>query len=1735
MKKKELRDLLGKEALEVSGDASALSDSSEIHPTSIFIQSDPKKTTYIDGEGFDPTGMVVYAILNYRYPVDITQYVSFSPSVMTFGLRQVKIYAVFEGSQEFSTYLDVTVKARLTSISITRVPEENTYIEEERFDPTGMEVTAEYSDGSKKQVTGFLTEDSPLSAADRSVKISYSENGITKTAYQYIRAMTKKEGYFGERYLGGSCIGDEPIWVLASMGAIYDLGGISAGNNSFGLEARLLWVLQMPARLKDMCKGMPRGWKLDVHRFLVEDGYDDDGNATYKYLDGEGFVHTFVLFDAEYRRYYDSAGTGLVMRPNYDDFDYVIESACGDKLFFRDGRMVASASGRNPSIRKEYAYDNEGFLSRILDARDSSTFIELTYENEILVSMDAVYKGEIVKTLSVGYDTEGRPDLLSESIGDETCQISHMAYDSNGNLSLIYNPDTLSAVKMDYQQDDTVYRGGYRLVKVSSGFLRETEFVSHSYFAARIENVQTHDFETMNEVYFLDGNGFGTSYLLNGNAEIVGKYEGNRRGGYLTLEREEGIGLDYSAYYTSENLTSVISGTIDGRRNGMTVSGTMEFSQIRISEDDLDKAASLALSFYLYHAFVGKRLCVMVTVNGSVTEWKDVDASAYEAWQKVIIPFERPEGTIDSVGIVAYSGKNNVDVLISGVKIIKSGYTELLLNGGTKKFRDYGEIKVYQLSTSLPSLTFDNRTDIETFMTETDLAATLKRMNHNPADGGIDVFLCGGKRMYKARYGISAGDGEDFCMLSLLDNRSSLEEKRWLFRTLAADGYETRQFIAFAKDGTTIDTIASRDSLSTSSGETYDVFGNPVLSIDEYGRETKRSYSADGALLEETMLADGQEMRIYKASYDEEGFPVVCRYGNRAEGYLFDRRYGLLEAATEYDHAFGTDADTQSSRMTMFGYDVLHGFVSSVSAVDGDMALGRNTIGRNGNISDFSDGTVSYRETWSPSSRVSEISAVEEESGSLLFSSQTDGLTETDTYYGDSVYSERTESDRYGKILSKGPATFEYETDSVSGMGQRLKSINDSAIRLNTSFAYDDDGRLKKVRESRIGVERFSASIESQSHTEFRFNGTDTTAFLLEHDDDAVLSPRMKSTRNLAEGAEISVLCWGYDAYDSFGRLTEKRNRPGGLWDGKYRYGYLTQGNMTSPLISSCTYNGSVLFDDDFLVMGLGFEYDGRGNIIRVRKSSSCKSPQADGSLCHDSVTAYSYDGLDRIVSMETETEDRKTGNKSKTKYRYSYNAYGRMTKMERNGFSGILSYDGRGRLSSIRFTGSGAVFYSYGYGYDNYGNRTEKRYLGGDVIERYVWERGRFLSEIRNGDDETKARYTYDASGIRKSKTASGVTTQFYYLGTTLMGEDRSDGTKLRFFYDAEGPCGFRCFDGTEWKTYTYVRDIFGDIVMIKDEMGAPRVLYRYDPFGNATVTCLNLAGRQDNSEEERIAKLSPFRYRGYHYDEESGLYYLITRYYDSWTGKFISPDPFSFLDPETVGGIDLYCYCLDNPIMNVDPLGQDWEIQNWLKWAIGATVITGLGIATVFTGDVAGVILGAAFYGALTGAVSGAIVSGLIGGIISANSGDGFWKGMADGSSDGFMLGAISGAALAALTSGANIAFGGVKIVGTAQKTSSVFHQFARNVQAGKMSLAIGKYSEIHLNRSKGLGIKGFRPDVTGVGKNGLSVVEVVSKSQTYKSQVDKIELMKKIYPYILKGVTIDLLHLILKWFWF
>ena len=244
----------------------------------------------------------------------------------------------------------------------------------------------------------------------------------------------------------------------------------------------------------------------------------------------------------------------------------------------------------------------------------------------------------------------------------------------------------------------------------------------------------------------------------------------------------------------------------------------------------------------------------------------------------------------------------------------------------------------------------------------------------------------------------------------------------------------------------------------------------------------------------------------------------------------------------------------------------------------------------------------------------------------------------------------------------------------------------------------------------------------------------------------------------------------------------------------------------------------------------------------------------------------------------------------------------------------------------------------------------------------------------------------------------------------------------------------------------------------------------------------------------------------RGYYFNTETKLYFLKTRYYDPVTGRFITIDDISYIDPETINGLNLYAYCNNNPVMATDGTG---TMPNWLKWLIGGVVIIGLGVAVVVTGGaaagVAGFIVAGAFKGAVIGALSGALVSGTIGGITSAVNGNGFWNGFIDGAADGFLSGAIIGGITGAISSSVQVA-NAAKMwqAGTSAKTATPFktmtHHYQKHVieDGFKRGNNIVKYTKDAIdfaNRNASV-LKfqvpyktGLQPFWTWVGKVGMN----------------------------------------------
>ena len=154
-------------------------------------------------------------------------------------------------------------------------------------------------------------------------------------------------------------------------------------------------------------------------------------------------------------------------------------------------------------------------------------------------------------------------------------------------------------------------------------------------------------------------------------------------------------------------------------------------------------------------------------------------------------------------------------------------------------------------------------------------------------------------------------------------------------------------------------------------------------------------------------------------------------------------------------------------------------------------------------------------------------------------------------------------------------------------------------------------------------------------------------------------------------------------------------------------------------------------------------------------------------------------------------------------------------------------------------------------------------------------------------GTESFELDYYINADGIRTSKTKNGVTTTYYLSGSQILAEE-TNGNFTVYIYDADGSIlGFQYrgadyFQNT-WDTYFFEKNLQGDVVAIYDEDYNKLVSYTYDAWGNFTRT-------YTNGGENTVAAKNPFTYRGYYFDFDLWFYYLNSRYYDPYIGRFIN-----------------------------------------------------------------------------------------------------------------------------------------------------------------------------------------------------------------------------------------------------
>ncbi|QVK19278.1 DNRLRE domain-containing protein [Mycoplasmatota bacterium] len=235
-------------------------------------------------------------------------------------------------------------------------------------------------------------------------------------------------------------------------------------------------------------------------------------------------------------------------------------------------------------------------------------------------------------------------------------------------------------------------------------------------------------------------------------------------------------------------------------------------------------------------------------------------------------------------------------------------------------------------------------------------------------------------------------------------------------------------------------------------------------------------------------------------------------------------------------------------------------------------------------------------------------------------------------------------------------------------------------------------------------------------------------------------------------------------------------------------------------------------------------------------------------------------------------------------------------------------------QISSIQYFKNGTYFQTHIFEYDKSGNPTNLYDISIDGYDSktFNWD-GRQLTYVKGHNYQ--AYYKYNDQGIRTEKkvqpsSGNEIITKYVLDGNRVLVED--NGTDLIYYtYDVDGTLLSMNLNGNE---YFYITNLQGDIIKLVDITGNTVVKYKYDAWGNI-VDKYN-----DPSLGFNLSEKNPYRYRGYRFDEETGYYYLNSRYYNPEIGRFINAD--GQLN-EGILGKNMYAYTENNPVMYVDPNG--------------------------------------------------------------------------------------------------------------------------------------------------------------------------------------------------------------------
>ena len=440
----------------------------------------------------------------------------------------------------------------------------------------------------------------------------------------------------------------------------------------------------------------------------------------------------------------------------------------------------------------------------------------------------------------------------------------------------------------------------------------------------------------------------------------------------------------------------------------------------------------------------------------------------------------------------------------------------------------------------------------------------------------------------------------------------------------------------------------------------------------------------------------------------------------------------------------------------------------------------------------------------------------------------------------------------------------------VYGKEGELYQVTDHVSGKTYDLDYDFLGRLMRVRDEKGSY--YEYTYDANNHMTRMIHGagaSHVTAWYTYDKDGREQTTKIKSDR---------IKTTSYDKYGRSLGFSISTQNPFHVYLGYPE----ASGNREHALPNALSAGTTTLW----------YQYDQNGNIIRIGYNDYSSGTMA--SWADDFV----YDERNQLIREDSQTQDKT--------FVYEYDEGGNLTAVKEYAYTKAAAPSAPVRTETGTYSSTWKDqllgWNGVSMTYDAVGNMLTR----GDIS--YTWTRGRKLSGVNNGKE---IRYFYDHTGSRVKKVVDGVTTEYRMAGDLLVSET-ADGQTVWYMYDSGANLVSMVSGG---KNYFYIRNIQNDVIALIDEDGNEVVHYTYDSWGKI----LSITG----SLKDTVGQQNPFRYRGYFYDTETGMYYLKSRYYDPELRRFISADG------QINGGMlgsNLYIYCENDPVNRYDPFGNSF-----------------------------------------------------------------------------------------------------------------------------------------------------------------------------------------------------------------